>query len=367
MYLKSNHFRPTLLGCSLLLAGASAAFGQTTTLDFAAATTSTLNTGYGDYVDGPMSGGISYTGTGTFTPHVAAAFGAESLGNGSGLFKWGTGYNDLVDVVYGAINGGGPGSTGQAELLVTLSADPGYLATIESFDLGNWGPAITAPYVRVVDEAGTVLFEELDVALNPNTSPDERNFVLSPAPSGKILTLRISVVGLGGFADNVGIDNLTFGEQPDSGAFGFTTYCEGTAAQGANPNGTGHRGILRAFGSSSIAANDLSLTATGLPLTSFGFFITSQTQGFFAQPGGSAGNLCVAGAIGRYVGPGQIQNTQGTGAIALDLDLAQMPTPTGLISAQVGESWNFQAWHRDQQAGVATSNFTEAISLTFVP
>ena len=84
------------------------------------------------------------------------------------------------------------------------------------------------------------------------------------------------------------------------------------------------------------------------------------------NPGGSAGNLCVTGAIGRYVGPGQIQNSGGAGAIGLDLDLQQMPTPTGLVAAQSGETWHFQAWHRDFQAGVATSNFTQALSLSFV-
>jgi hypothetical protein len=51
------------------------------------------------------------------------------------------------------------------------------------------------------------------------------------------------------------------------------------------------------------------------------------TQGNVPQPG-SLGVLCLGGSIGRYVGPGQIQNTGGTGAFCLLLDLTQTPTPT---------------------------------------
>ena len=330
---------------------------QTTTLDFAGVSAAGLNSGYGDYVDGPAADGFMYTGTGGFTPHVSVALGAETDTGSAGLLPWGSGYNDLQNVIYGAILGG----SGVAHLVVTLSADPGHLATLESFDLGNWGVAVNLPYVRVLNETGAVLFEDLAVDLNANTSPDERNYVLNPAPQGKVLTLLVSVSGLGNIADNVGIDNLTFGELPDNGALLGGAYCTDAPA-----NGTGHSAVLRAFGSQSIADNDVTLLSTGLPLTSFGFFITSQTSGLILNPGGSAGNLCVTGAIGRYVGPGQIQNSSASGTIALDLNLAQMPTPTGLVAAQAGETWYFQAWHRDIQAGVTTSNFTQALSLSFV-
>lgn len=357
MFLPTTTFLRAAAVLPFLAAGV--AHAQTTTLDFGGLSTADLNTGYGDYVDGPNADGFTYTGTGGFTPHVTVGLGAETDAAARGLTVYGPGYNDLVDVVYGAIPGGN--GSGLAQLVVTLSADPGHLATLESFDLGNWGVAVNLPYVRVVDETGAVLFEDLSVDLNPNTSPDEKNYVLSPAPQGKVLTLLVSVSGLGNIADNVGIDNLTFGELVDNGALLGSAYCTGAPA-----NETGHAAILRAFGGQSIAANDVTLMSTGLPLTSFGFFITSRMSGLIMNPGGSAGNLCVTGAIGRYVGPGQIQNSSASGTIALDLDLAQMPTPTGLVPAQAGETWFFQAWHRDIQAGVATSNFTEALSIPFV-
>ena len=84
-----------------------------------------------------------------------------------------------------------------------------------------------------------------------------------------------------------------------------------------------------------------------------------------AGPGGSQGTLCLGGAIGRYVGPGQIVNSGSTGEITLAIDLTQTPQPTGLVSVQPGETWNFQAWYRDAIGGSATSNFTDGLSITF--
>ena len=88
-------------------------------------------------------------------------------------------------------------------------------------------------------------------------------------------------------------------------------------------------------------------------------------RSFVQMPGGSRGNLCLGGAIGRYVGPGQIKNSGATGSFMLALNLTQTPTPTGLVSVLPGEAWNFQAWHRDAVGGVATSNFTDGVRVQF--
>ncbi|MEM1453311.1 MAG: hypothetical protein AAF957_11730 [Planctomycetota bacterium] len=138
-----------------------------------------------------------------------------------------------------------------------------------------------------------------------------------------------------------------------------TNYCS------ANPNSTGVTGTIEAVGSEIVALNEVTLVATGLPTSAFGFFLTSMTQGFVANPGGSAGNLCLSGAIGRYVGPGQIQNTGSAGEFSLDIDLTTIPQPTGSVAVLVGETWNFQAWHRDSVGGSATSNFTDGVSVDF--
>ncbi|MEM8710956.1 MAG: hypothetical protein AAGG01_08395 [Planctomycetota bacterium] len=138
-----------------------------------------------------------------------------------------------------------------------------------------------------------------------------------------------------------------------------STYCD------AVPNSTGRRAGIAGVGSTIAAVNDVELVAYGLPNQAFGFFITSQTQGFAAQPGGSEGNLCLGGAIGRYVGPGEVQSSEAIASFSLVLDLNRTPTPNGLVSTHAGESWSFQAWYRDSIQGVATSNFTEGLTLVF--
>lgn len=140
-----------------------------------------------------------------------------------------------------------------------------------------------------------------------------------------------------------------------------TSYCD------SNPNSTGLAAALSITGSSSIAANDMTLSMSQLPPLSFAFFLVSQTQGFVAFPGGSDGNLCVVGSIGRYVGPGQIQQSSAAGTANLAIDLTQIPQPNGFVSAQAGEQWNFQGWHRDLTSTGATSNFSDGVTIVFTP
>lgn len=138
-----------------------------------------------------------------------------------------------------------------------------------------------------------------------------------------------------------------------------SNYCAAVA------NSSGVTGVMSASGSTTISANDLTLTASSLPQNAFGFFLTSQTQGFVQNPGGSTGNLCLGGTIGRYVGPGQVMNTGSIGSLSLLLDLTQTPTPMGLVAVMPGDTWNFQAWHRDFVGGSVTSNFTDGLSVDF--
>ena len=138
-----------------------------------------------------------------------------------------------------------------------------------------------------------------------------------------------------------------------------TNYCA------ANPNSTGVPAVMGASGSAIAAANDLTLEATELPPNSFCFFLTSQSQGFVQNPGGSQGNLCLGGAIGRFVGPGQIVNSGPAGAATLGVDLTLHPTPTGPVTIVAGETWNFTTWFRDSAGGAPTSNFSDGLELQF--
>lgn len=151
----------------------------------------------------------------------------------------------------------------------------------------------------------------------------------------------------------------------DLGAYEFPAGALGTVTCEPNSNSSGATGAVDAFGSASVSVNSFTLTATGLPLNQFGIFIVSRTLGFTAGPGGSEGNLCLGGAIGRIQGPGQIVNSGSTGTFTITLNLSTVPTPMGSTAVQVGESWSFQAWHRDTGATGATSNYTDATTVVF--
>lgn len=133
----------------------------------------------------------------------------------------------------------------------------------------------------------------------------------------------------------------------------------------AEMNSTGASAAMSASGSTAVVDNDLTLIASNLPTNAFCFFIVSQTQGFVAMPGGSLGNLCVVSAVGRYVGPGQIQNSGTAGAASLAIDLTATPQPSGPVAVVPGDVYNFQLWYRDAIGGVAGSNFTDGLEITF--
>ncbi len=125
--------------------------------------------------------------------------------------------------------------------------------------------------------------------------------------------------------------------------------------------------VTYACGSEVAAQNDLTLAVGALPRFSFGFFLASQTSAFSAQPGGSTGNLCLGGAIGRFVGPGQIQNSGPYGTFELPINLTQIPTPNGFVTVAAGETWHFTSWFRDTApAGTPTSNFSDRLSVVFM-
>lgn len=147
----------------------------------------------------------------------------------------------------------------------------------------------------------------------------------------------------------------------DNGGGLGSNYC-GPAVM----NSTGAPAALLASGSRVVIDNDVTLTTVSMPANAFGFFITSQTQGFAANPGGSEGNLCLGGAVGRYVGPGQILNSGAGGMISIAIDLTNTPQPTGSVAVVAGETWNFQTWFRDSASGGgATSNFSDGLQIGF--
>lgn len=157
----------------------------------------------------------------------------------------------------------------------------------------------------------------------------------------------------------------------DAGDFGGAVYAldlwasgaVGESYCGAVTNQSGQSATLEGVGSAFIAANSLVLRAARLPLNASGFFLVSRTEGFVLNPGGARGNLCLGGAVGRFVGPGQIKNSGPSGAFELPLDLNALPQPGGTMPSQPGQTWRFQAWFRDIGPAGPTSNFTPGLAV----
>lgn len=130
----------------------------------------------------------------------------------------------------------------------------------------------------------------------------------------------------------------------------------------SNLNSIGKSAVVIAFGDEVVSSNYVEVTASRMPPNQFGYFLVSEDQGFVPFPGGSQGNLCLSGAIGRY--KAQIGNTGGAGTLTLAVDLTAVPIATGFTQVVAGESWHWQCWYRDVNPG-PTSNFTNAVCITF--
>lgn len=134
-----------------------------------------------------------------------------------------------------------------------------------------------------------------------------------------------------------------------------TIFCQG------QPNSTGAASVMTATGSSDVSQNDLTLTVDGLPTNQFGLFITSQTPIFAPNPGGSNGDLCIGGSLGRIP---TLVNSGATGDVSLALDLTGLPNSSALYAVMPGDTVYFQLWHRDT-AAPGFSNFSPGIEIAF--
>ena len=138
----------------------------------------------------------------------------------------------------------------------------------------------------------------------------------------------------------------------------------------AVPNSTGGAGILTYVGATAVGADGIELRATRLVPGVFGLFVVSRDAAFVANPGGSQGNLCLGGAIGRIDEIHQVKNTGTMGEITLDTrlgewSLASIPLGGGTTAVLPGERWHFTYWFRDVDGGVQTSNFANGLFVDF--
>lgn len=249
--------------------------------------------------------------------------------------------------------------SGNVAPLFTIRADnigsPGVVLATFTPPAVLGGPA----FYTLTTSAGTVLDADTTYWLDGRPAPGATCFgwggtVPSVMPTGVATGIRYTV-NSGVSAPGQAMLRL---ELRGDLAGPFSNYCSPAVA-----NSTGVSVSISALGSASVVQNNMVLHVTDLPLGSFAFFLVGANQDFVMNAGGSAGTLCLGVPIGRYVGPGQIQNAGTTGTITLPVDWTQVPQPNGGVVASAGQTWNFQAWYRDVNLGFTTSNFSDGLSV----
>ncbi|MEO1699687.1 MAG: hypothetical protein AAFU73_20530 [Planctomycetota bacterium] len=131
----------------------------------------------------------------------------------------------------------------------------------------------------------------------------------------------------------------------------------------AVPNTTGVAGRIEAIGSRWVQFNDLAIRASRLPADQFALLLNGETVGFTPNPGGSDGNLCLGGLLGRH--NATVQLSDAAGEVLFPVDLGAIPFPSALVAVAPGDTFVFQVWHRDGTVSAPRSNFTEARSIRF--
>lgn len=136
-------------------------------------------------------------------------------------------------------------------------------------------------------------------------------------------------------------------------------------ADGGCANGAGPGARLRAFGSTSLAEDDLTLESDGLPPKAFALAFGGTGTRWEPAAFGD-GTLCVAGDLTRIPPVAQADDA-GTIVRSAFAGLADAAIPGGVLST-VGATWHFQDWYRDSAGPCGSSyNATNAVSLTFLP
>jgi hypothetical protein len=180
------------------------------------------------------------------------------------------------------------------------------------------------------------------------------------------LNLSVGTIDLSGFVGD-SITAVTFSNSSNGGA-GVAILAVNVESVGlgsnyctAEVNSTGQAASMGAVGSDVASDNILTLTASNLPSNQFALVAVAPNQGFFPGANGTSnGNLCLDfGTIGRI----GIVNSGAAGQFQFPVNLTAIPQGAGTVSTSAGQTWNFQAWYRDQ-VGLG-SNFTDGISITF--
>ena len=145
------------------------------------------------------------------------------------------------------------------------------------------------------------------------------------------------------------------------------TRVGGPPPPGANycstlPNSSGSASSISAQGSNSVAANDLELNATQVPVMQPGIFYYGPLE--ISVPFGH-GTRCVGGGAGTIERFFPFAVSDATGLMAYSVNNTS-PTHAPQLGVP-GSTWKFQAWFRDPAAGGPGFNLSDGYSITLTP
>ncbi|MBL8554885.1 MAG: PEP-CTERM sorting domain-containing protein [Phenylobacterium sp.] len=156
---------------------------------------------YGDNVAAAANAAGSYgVGAEGYTPDVTVSYGTP----GEDPALWTTGYGDLTNVLFNDADG-------DTTFTVRFTAASGYLVSLYGFDMASFisgGQTIQGFTVRDVG-ANTILFNQGSTFV---TGATRNTIAFANALTAGDLELVINLTGLGGVSDDIGIDNVRFGQ-----------------------------------------------------------------------------------------------------------------------------------------------------------
>jgi len=191
----------------------------------------------------------------------------------------------------------------------------------------------------------------------------------TPIPGATGTTLQLATLGLGSCPASVTVrvtDDTTLVRDEAARAQWMTETRTFVVLPGGppvssfcvtSPNSAGPGAVMAATGSTSIASNDLHLTAFGCPANVSGIFFFGTTA--VQVPLGN-GVRCAGGLLVRL----PVVTTNILGDADFSLDLGALP---GGATIQAGDTRYFQFWYRDTAGGGAGNNLTDGLAALFCP
>jgi len=237
---------------------------------------------------------------------------------------------------------------------VTVPAD--FNANVDVF--GNLFPIGPVPFAYILAGTLDVGPSSATASISANQSinqnipnPAPGSFGPFPLPLPTILPPG-SVASLLYTGTLEGLD-LALNVAVDVVADGVPAGCDTEVYCTAAPNTVGAGANISVTGSTSVATNDLVLSAGPVPnQPAIFFFGPNQIEVPFGN-----GFRCVGGSVKR------LPVVFGSGnSITHALDNTQVPSAGSVIA---GSTWNFQAWYRDPNAGGENFNLSDAVRVDF--